>query len=51
MFAKLGILPPDFRLDRVTKRSRQSRATFVASSTCVLDALVHSAPKRLFKPL
>ncbi len=40
-FAKPGILPPDSKRLHASKRSRQSRATFVATSTCVLVAATH----------
>jgi hypothetical protein len=39
--AKPGILPPDSKRLYASKRARQSRATFVATSTCVLVAAAH----------
>jgi hypothetical protein len=40
-FAKPGILPPDSKRLHASKRARQSRATFVATSTYVLAAAAH----------
>ena len=40
-FAKPDILPPDSKRLHASKRAWQSRATFVAASTCVLVAAAH----------
>ncbi|WP_298153850.1 MULTISPECIES: hypothetical protein [Metallibacterium] len=49
--AKPGILPPDSKRLHASKRAQQSRATFVATGTCVLVAAAHPGAGAVCKPL
>ncbi|MBW8075341.1 MULTISPECIES: hypothetical protein [Metallibacterium] len=48
-FAKPGILPPDSKRPLASKPARQSRATFVATSICVLIAAAHTGAGALLQ--